>query len=367
MSGAFLPSLDLALRGGAGVLLLLLAGLLMRDHGRVWAARLGALFALGAAAFAIWTSPALPRGPDITPLLALSAGNNVVFWLFARALFDDDFRPRPWHAAIWAGVVVLALTCALVLQPRHSALAGPVDAALAILALGFGLLAVIQTCASWSVDLIERRRRLRVLVVGASAGYIVLTAASNLLGLGHAPPELASLAGAAGLAAIAAGVAWSFLGVAGGETLFPARGAALPAAPADLQVLDQADRRLIAALERAMSFERVYREEGLTIGRLAHRHGVPEYRLRRLINQGLGHRNFNAFLNHYRIADVQAGLGDPSQAAVPILTIALDAGFNSLGPFNRAFKAQTRMTPTAYRRRALGEVSTAEARTAEVA
>lgn len=361
MPGPFLPSLDLALRGGAAVLLLLLAGLLMRDYGRVWAARLGALFALGAAAFAVWTSPALPHRADVTPLLALSAGNNVVFWLFARALFDDDFRPRPWHAAIWAGVVTLALTCALVLQPRHSVLAGPVDAALAVLALAFGLLAVIQTCASWSADLVERRRRLRVLVVATSAGYIVLTATSNLLGLGHAPAQVVSLAGAAGLAVIAAGVAWSFLGVAGGGALFPAPEAAQAVAAADLQVLDQADRGLIAALERAMSFERAYREEGLTIGRLAHRHGVPEYRLRRLINQGLGHRNFNTFLNHYRLADVQGALADPTQAAVPILTIALDAGFNSLGPFNRAFRAEIGLTPTEYRRRALGGDTTGAA------
>ena len=35
---------------------------------------------------------------------------------------------------------------------------------------------------------------------------------------------------------------------------------------------------------------------------------------------------------------------------VPILTIALDAGFASLGPFNRAFKAETGLTPTEYRR-----------------
>jgi AraC-like DNA-binding protein len=35
---------------------------------------------------------------------------------------------------------------------------------------------------------------------------------------------------------------------------------------------------------------------------------------------------------------------------VPILTIALDAGFNSLGPFNRAFKAETGMTPSEFRR-----------------
>jgi AraC-like DNA-binding protein len=45
-------------------------------------------------------------------------------------------------------------------------------------------------------------------------------------------------------------------------------------------------------------------------------------------------------------------LADPGQADVAILTIALDTGFQSIGPFNRAFKAQTGMTPTAYRKQA---------------
>lgn len=35
---------------------------------------------------------------------------------------------------------------------------------------------------------------------------------------------------------------------------------------------------------------------------------------------------------------------------MPILTIALDAGFGSLGPFNRAFRAETGLTPTEFRR-----------------
>jgi AraC-like DNA-binding protein len=32
-----------------------------------------------------------------------------------------------------------------------------------------------------------------------------------------------------------------------------------------------------------------------------------------------------------------------------VLTIALEAGFGSLGAFNRAFKAQLGVTPTEYR------------------
>jgi AraC-like DNA-binding protein len=55
-------------------------------------------------------------------------------------------------------------------------------------------------------------------------------------------------------------------------------------------------------------------------------------------------------MNRYRQADAEAALGDPAQDAESILTIALDAGFTSLGPFNRAFKAATGMTPSEYRR-----------------
>ena len=77
---------------------------------------------------------------------------------------------------------------------------------------------------------------------------------------------------------------------------------------------------------------------------------IPEYRLRRLINQQLGYRNFNVFLNNHRIEEAKAALADPSQAEVPVITIAMDAGFQSLGPFNRAFKATTGVTPTEYRR-----------------
>jgi AraC-like DNA-binding protein len=39
---------------------------------------------------------------------------------------------------------------------------------------------------------------------------------------------------------------------------------------------------------------------------------------------------------------------------LPVLTIALDLGFGSIGPFNRAFKDATGMTPTEFRRAHLG-------------
>ena len=111
-----------------------------------------------------------------------------------------------------------------------------------------------------------------------------------------------------------------------------------------------ADQRLIDALMRLMADERIYRHDNLTIGVLATKLKIPEYRLRRLINQRLGYRNFNAFLNNHRIEEAKAALADPAQAEVPVITIAMDAGFQSLGPFNRAFKAMTGVTPSEYRK-----------------
>jgi AraC-like DNA-binding protein len=101
-----------------------------------------------------------------------------------------------------------------------------------------------------------------------------------------------------------------------------------------------------------MEEEKVYRREGFGVSALVAALDVPEYRVRRLINQRLGHRNFSSFVNGYRLAEATAALADPAQADVPILTIALDTGFQSIGPFNRAFKAHTGMTPTAYRKQA---------------
>ena len=57
---------------------------------------------------------------------------------------------------------------------------------------------------------------------------------------------------------------------------------------------------------------------------------------------------------HYKKVAGEAPRVAPSRARkpkVPVITIAMDAGFQSLGPFNRAFKATTGVTPTEYRRR----------------
>jgi AraC-like DNA-binding protein len=218
----------------------------------------------------------------------------------------------------------------------------------------FAGLAIAPTLMTWRDDLLEGRRRLRLFIVLASAAYTAAIAFANLTGNIHPVPGVPNLLFGLALAAIIAIAAWSLLGLRPQQGLFASLAAPQPIAvptPASAAPLTETvDPAQVAALERAMTVDRTYRQDGLTIAQLAGKLGLPEYRLRRLINQALGYRNFNAFLNFYRIADARAALADPTQADVPVLTIALDAGFSSLGPFNRAFKAETGLTPSEYRR-----------------
>jgi AraC-like DNA-binding protein len=84
----------------------------------------------------------------------------------------------------------------------------------------------------------------------------------------------------------------------------------------------------------------------LTISQLARQLECPDHHLRKLINQRLGYNNFNAFLNHYRVAEARKRL---VESALPVLSIALDLGYGSIASFNRAFKDIVGLTPTVYR------------------
>jgi AraC-like DNA-binding protein len=344
---------DVALRGAAVALFLVIAFATLRQGRGRPAAGLGAALSLGAAAYAVCSAPGHPGHGSIwfVPVLALCAGNPAVFWLFTRAVFDDSFRPAPWHALLWLALVLCPVAG---LFGAEFAVARPVMIARQAVPVALVLLALVQTVRDWRSDLVEGRRKLRLFIVAATALHTAVTVTVELaLGTDQVPPALHAL-NAAALVAIAAIIATVLLqadldSVLAGPVVVPPPPAAAPPGkvPPDEEPVDPA---LLATLERLMTVDRLYRQEGLTIGVLAGKLGLPEHRLRRTINRGLGFRNFNEYLNRHRLADAKQALADPSQADVPILTIALDSGFQSLGPFNRAFKADTGMTPTDFRR-----------------
>jgi AraC-like DNA-binding protein len=342
-----LATLDIALRGAAIALLLVLAAALVRDAGKTAAGRLAVALALGAVAHAATFKIGAAAAASLwrVPLIALATGNVVVLWLFCRAMFDDAVVLRPVHALAWLAVIAFSLVDCLWLAP----VAGARFAIVAnnLLVLGFIALALAQTVRSWPVDLVEGRRRLRAFVVAVAMLYGGANALLQLAVSGGEAADVANAANAALLVLVVAAVTVALLQV-DTRDLFAA-----PAPPvAAPDPTGAAEQKLVDALMRLMADERIYRRENVTIGALAVRLSIPEYRLRRLINQRLSYRNFNAFLNNHRIEEAKAALVDPTQAGVPVITIAMDAGFQSLGPFNRAFKETTGVTPSEYRRKA---------------
>ena len=373
-----LALLDAALRGTLVALLLVLAWVLLRDRPALCAARTGAALCLGLCVQVVSSTPSFELGAPAlwqAPCVAVSVGNAVVFWIFVRAMFDDAFVVRPVHRLAWLGVAGLsALNCAF--GSTHPALLVQGAAALQrTVPVVCAALAAYAAVAHWQDDLVEDRRRLRGFIAVCGIAYTL-----EQLGARLGSPQ-GRLNGAAAwvdvglLLAIAAVVTVRLLRLTPTE-LFPAAAhdpsmdagtrppaAAVAASQPAPQVgardarddLDGADAGLAGALRALMSEQRAYRTENLTVASLAARLGVPAYRLRRLINQGLGHRNFNAFINDFRLADARAALADPRRKSQPVLSIALDAGFQSIGPFNRAFKAATGLTPTEFRRSRLAD------------
>jgi AraC-like DNA-binding protein len=351
--------LDMALRGAAVGLLALTMLLVPRGAPRAPAAWIAAAYMLTVAAYCVVTMPGFSPRLDIAlvPLAILAHYAPVALWLMAGALFEDGFRLRGVHGAVIAVWIGAALIHWLILWPMGDPVRLVGDVAIRLAAAGFVVLSLLTAIRGARADLVERRRRLRPVFIAMSGLYmLVILGVEIALAGGPLHPAL-SVLNAAGILAVVFAFSAVVLGL-GAADLFVQRSRAN--APATVEpAIEEAeapaipvDPVLLEKIRTAMERDRLYREEGLTIAVFALRLGTTEHRLRRAINAGLGHRNFNAFLNAYRIADAKAALADPSQAEVPVLTIAMDAGFGSLAPFNRAFKAETGFTPSDYRARA---------------
>ena len=331
-------SLVLALWTATAAILLLAGVVILRDWRQLESGSYGGLLALSVAADCI-AAVAAPAG-WIWPLELISMGTPALLWIWAGAGFVDNLRPGWRDALAWSVLPLLGVVEFLAGRPWMT----PVHQAIAVL---FVVAAAWRIAVGLRGDLVERRRRLRPLLAGAAVVYSCVMLALGIFSPHRPMASLGRVAEVGFLTALSVGFALLALRAARPMSAPPVVGMAVPA-----PVVDDADESLLARLRALMEEERIYRREGFGVAALVAALDVPEYRLRRLINQRLGHRNFPSFVNGYRLAEATAALADPAQADVPVLTIALDSGFQSIGPFNRAFKAHTGLTPTEYRKQA---------------
>lgn len=345
--------------------ILLTGACLLISNPRSFDARIFAGVTVSAACYlVIRMSYAVPADVQVFfrffPYLLVFTNMGTGFWMIlAYSLFQDEKRIPRWMIAAFAIQFLLSAINAVGYVGRDSSVLqsealpaivnvtfGPLPIAMQV---AFALVALYSAARGWRDDLDESRRLLRGLFL-VVVGALMLGSSATELYLIDAPYSARAAFDNVNTLVMAVGYTCVALAVLRFDRRVLER-LVHRVSPLPDPEADPGFDRDLAALNRALTEEKVYLTPGLSIADLAKRLATPEYRLRALINKRLGYRNFNALLHEYRLRDASKRLADPAKAHLPILTIALDVGYQSIGPFNQAFRDAMGCTPSVYRRR----------------
>lgn len=277
-----------------------------------------------------------------------------LFMIYCFLIFQEQQKfPLLLMLAFATQVVLDAILSGLSMyanvEPQTGALAF-LSTSMDVLALGFIASAIYWTLKGWRADLVDDRRVLRWFIVGIQGTLIFLVAfVENFLldidSNSYATAQAIIVVTTAFIAVAILLVAMRFDYISLSSVIRKVA-----------ELTEEPENESTAPFDRE-SFDRVfkdgklYREAGLTISMLAKKLNLPEYRLRSFIHKQLGYRNFNAMLHSYRIEDASEALADKDNPSVPVLTIALSVGYQSITPFNNAFREIKGATPSEYRKR----------------
>jgi len=123
--------------------------------------------------------------------------------------------------------------------------------------------------------------------------------------------------------------------------------AAEPAGVPDARppVDSEEDRVVMASIDDLMRTQKLYRDENLTLDRLARKAGIPARRISMAINR-LASRNVSQYVNDHRVAEACRLLAGTEQ---PITMVMFEAGFQTKSNFNREFQRVVGTSPSAWR------------------
>ena len=265
-------------------------------------------------------------------------------WLLSRELFRGERRMGQWPHIIVAALFVNGLIFMFWKESlsQHAFLFGALDNLHTMLASVVLFMIVLEPIEGLTkkLDVAERRFRL-TFIFGQSALLLVCIAwfqrASEV-------PELQAYVDPSKVACALLAVA--LYGWAVHRRLKSLRREQIAAekTSASSDLLEIADQ-----MSTLIHEAHCHRNHTLRVSDLSDMLDHPDYKVTQAITQVLSFPNFNQWVNHHRVEDAKRRLSDPECAKEPILTIALDCGFGSIGPFNRAFKSKVGMTPTAFR------------------
>jgi AraC-like DNA-binding protein len=290
-------------------------------------------------------------GFTYSALVIVGSGACGWFWFLSRALFRDKRHLGP---AVFALVpVIVTVEAAATLMPAAGT-PGMATEVGRMINNAASLVCIAAIAFVWREALHDylvlsspAERRFRQIYVGS---FSLLVAITLLWVSGARPGSLAAdwqamLLTSSAVLTLAGGlVAVQYrlrhpLSVSGG--LERSR-----AVPSDDEQSDVLAQRILRAIED----ENLLTTSNLKVAEFAARVGELEYKVTRCITNRLRYRNFNHLLNSYRVERAKRLFDDADCQHLNIASIAYDCGFNSLGPFNRAFRQHTGITPREYRR-----------------
>jgi len=286
-------------------------------------------------------------GPVLGAMLEFLARTVMgTIWLFCLSLFKDNFKLKPLHAFVLGLYIVRSLLFQMEMLPDEM-----FKSASFILRASIYIYLIYVILSEFSEDLLERRRTFRLWLTFAFILVpLIMTVVRGINGGIY--QDRISLVDSVFAFLISCSILFQLIRVRVQYLFSPTSMNVKEPALSDTfneENLLADDRYSLEVLEEKMR-EGLYREPGLTVARLAEVINIPEHRLRKLINQHLGHRNISQYLNNYRIEEAKERLADASQRQVSILMVAMELGYVSLRPFNRAFKNRTGHTPSNYRK-----------------
>lgn len=277
-------------------------------------------------------------------LIALTGSISVpvLFFLLTKAIFDDHFRPG-WTMLGWFALEILPHFWIYLkgLATVDDTLLQVTYVVSEIVSLGFVLAGLYVAIKTRKSDLVESRLRFRNIFILVTALIIGITLIVEALPIARESTDVLQIIQRTSIVLLTLFFIVSNVEVKSGFFF--------KEIPKDKPVVVE-DTQLRAKLDSLIQEKKIYKKEGLTISELAELMGEQEHRLRRLINGELGFRNFNDFLNQYRVNEACEVLSDPSQNRKTVLEIAYSLGYQSIGPFNKAFKELKGTTPTTYRK-----------------
>jgi AraC-like DNA-binding protein len=294
-----------------------------------------------------WTY--LQKNPAIhVPILLFPFVVPTLFWLFSKTLFDDQFRWR--HAYLQMLIAVILVHYLVYFQhqyhfiPLAKSIGLLLELLVQLLSLTFIMLGIFEAIHNKAADLIAARLQFRNVFVVVAASLMAITILSEVSLAGANPPLFLNLFQKIAITGLTLFFSLNLLTFKVG--FFPDLETTSASTPPTVSI----DEALIERLKDYMELQQLWRIEGLSIRDLAEKLEVKEYRLRQTINQHLGYRNFNEYINGFRIQEACKILADQTKQHLTILEIAFDLGFASLAPFNKVFKETTGMTPSDWRR-----------------